>query len=89
MLPYSLKRRETGWPKGGDDESIHSEMKPVPIQNVPYMVKPERTISFPMEHTQQRKEPLLVDSFVNNVASLFAVEQEPCSMTSDLQKRGF
>jgi len=89
MISFSPKRREKGWQKGDDDESINSEMKPVRIQNVPGMVKPERAILFPMEHTQQKREPLLVGSFVNNVASLFAVEQGPCSMTSDLQRRGF
>lgn len=78
-----------GWPKEDDDESINLKMKPVQIHSVPYMVKPERVTLFPMEHTQQRRGPLLVDSFVNNVANLFAVEQEPSSMTSDLQRRKF
>jgi hypothetical protein len=89
VLSYFLRRRETGWPKGDDDESINSKMKLVQIQSVPYMVKPERATSFPMEHTRRKREPLLVGSFVNNVASLFAVEREPSSMTSDLQRRGF
>jgi hypothetical protein len=87
VLSYFLRRRETGWPKGDDDESINSKMKPVQIQNASYMVKPGRATSFPMEHTRRRRELLPVDSFVNNVASLFAVEREPFSMTSDLQRR--
>jgi hypothetical protein len=78
-----------GWPKGDDDESINLNMKPVQIHSVPYMVKPQRGTSFPMEHTRQSRGPLPVDSFVNNVASLFAVEQEPSSMTSGLQRRKF
>jgi len=87
VLSYFPKRRETRWPKGEDDESINSKMKPVQIHSAPYMVKPQRVTSFPMEHIRQRRVPLLVDSFVNNVASLFAVGQEPFSMTSDPQKR--
>lgn len=78
-----------GWPKGGDEESINLKMKPVQIHSVPYMVKPQRVTSFPMGHIRQSRGPLLVDSFVNNVANLFAVEQEPSSMTSDLQRRKF
>jgi hypothetical protein len=89
VVSYSLKRREKRWPKGGDDERINSEMRPVPIQSVSYMVKPKGAISFPMEHTRQSRELLLVDSFVNSVASLFAVEQGAFSMTSDLQRRRF
>jgi len=89
VLSYFLGRRETRWQKGDDDENINLRMKPVQIQSVPYMVKPERATSFPMERTRQRRELLLVDSIVNNVGSLFAVEQEPFSMISDLQRRGF
>jgi len=89
VLPYSPRRRETGWPRGDDDGSIDSRMKPVRIQSVPCMGKLLRVTSFPMEHTPQRREPLLVDSFADNVAGLFAVEREPFSMTSDLPRRGF
>ena len=78
-----------GWPKGDDHESISSRMKPAQIQSVAYMVKPERATSSPMERIRRGKDPLLVDSFVNNVANLFAVEREPFSMTSDLRRRRF
>ncbi len=78
-----------GWLKGDGNENISSGISLVQILSVAYMGKPQKATSSLMGHTLRKKEQPLADFFVKSAVNLFVTEQEPSSMTSDLQRRKF
>ena len=78
-----------GWPKGDGNENTSSGILLVQILNVAYMGKPRKATSSLMGHTLRKKGQRLVDLFVKSAVNLFVAEQEPFSMTCDLQRRKF
>ena len=79
-----------GWLKEDGKENTSSGISLVQILRVAYMGKLQGATSSLMGHTLLgKKGQHLADFFAKSAVAPFVTEQEPSSMTSDLQRRKF